>query len=148
MEYDINLSERLGSMCVLVSVTVKTGLHVLVDCEWCCGGQQSHAPEIQVTYKKALRVCLHSTQRNWTVLLDRAPTESLPVGQIKQCQHLVLIVVEVVHSAEISLLSFYSCFFRKSCSTYSSPHAPVTKAMWLFSKTLQTYYGRCGVVMQ
>lgn len=45
-------------------------------------------------------------------------TESTPGRRVKQCRHLVLIVVEVMLSAEISLLSFYSCF--------SVSHAPPT----------------------
>lgn len=74
------------------------------------GSLELSSGDLSDTHKKAFRVCLHSTQRNWTVLLDRPPAESIPVGQVKQCQHLVLIVVEVMLSAEISLLSFYSCF--------------------------------------
>lgn len=44
------------------------------------------------------------------MLLDRPPTESIPVGQIKQCQHLVSIVVEVMLSLKFHFNLFIAAF--------------------------------------
>lgn len=75
-----------------------------------------------MTPKRAFQVSLHSTQRNSTVPLNRPLTESVP-GQVKPCQHLVLIVVEVMLLAKILLLfiaAFPQVVLNLPQTTYSS----------------------------
>lgn len=57
----------------------------------------------------------------WTGLWQNA----LQPDKVKQCQHIASIVVEVMLSAEVSLLSFYSCF-----SATRAPPTPDHTLQW------------------